>query len=157
MELHHWGSKWANALPVSCPPFRNLLSLFFKGDQPFLRQFFAVLLQNKIDDALRIDLTFGGIPVSKPENFLPPLYEIKIDLAPLAVAVCLVLDFSFILACGSHRLPSSGAPNFPPPSDRPGNDRCRNGPCKCQYYSTDLCASDRSRPGNRLRSPHRCV
>ena len=105
MELHHRGSKWANALTVPCPTFLNLLSLFFKGDQPFLRQFLAVLIQNKINDTLGIDPAFGGIPVSKPENFLPSLFKIKIDLAPLAVAVCLVFvdcggDFLFALGFG---------------------------------------------------------
>ena len=71
----------------------------------FLRQFLAVLLQNKIDNTLGIDPAFGGIPVSKPENFLPSLFKIKIDLTPFAAAVCLVFvdccgDFLFHMAAG---------------------------------------------------------
>ena len=85
MELHHWGSKRYITPPV--PPQRRIL-LSFKYDPLFLRKFSTQ--SDEADHLPCIDVTLGCIPLCQPLDTNSLLLKIKMNLAPCAVAVCLI-------------------------------------------------------------------
>ena len=84
-KLHHRGSKMVYHTPV--PPQQRIL-LSFENDSLFLRKFPAQ--SDEADHFPRIDMALHRVPLCQPLDTNSLLLKIKMNLAPCAVAVCLI-------------------------------------------------------------------
>ena len=77
----------------------------FKGHHYFLGQFFVLTVQKIGYGLVRKAVGFYRIQIGKPDYFCCAVLKINLNLAPFAVAVCLIFvdcggDFLFALSLG---------------------------------------------------------